>query len=178
MAKSLKILVASCSLNSSSKSRILARATEIRLKERGAKVDYLDLQETSLPDCDGDNAYDDPAVKALEKRCKAADAFVVAVPIYCYDVNSAARNLISLVGGAWEGKLVGMLAAAGGANSYMSGMPFANSLMLDFRCHILPRYVYAQGKAFMGLKVVDEKIKARLDEFADDMVRVGKALHL
>ena len=33
-------------------------------------------------------------------------------------------------------------------SSYMSVMAYANSLMLDFRCVIIPRFVYATGSAF------------------------------
>jgi FMN reductase len=37
-------------------------------------------------------------------------------------------------------KVVGFLCAAGGKSSYMSVMRLANSLMLDFRCLIIPHF--------------------------------------
>ena len=72
-------------------------------------------------------------MKALEKRMQAADAFVIAAPVYTYDLNAAAKNVLELAGGAMEGKTVGFVLAAGGFGSYMSAMGFANSLMLDSR---------------------------------------------
>ncbi len=56
--------------------------------------------------------------------------------------------MIELAGSAWEDKIVGFLCAAGGMSSYMSVMAYANSLMLDFRCVIIPRFVYATGDIF------------------------------
>jgi FMN reductase len=75
-----------------------------------------------------------------------ADDFVVATPIYNYEVGGATRNLIALGGSAFRDKVVGVC-AAGGQRPYMSVMALANSLMLDFRSVIVPRFVYATGLA-------------------------------
>ena len=68
------------------------------------------------------------------------DAIVVAVPIYVYDTNAAIKNFVDLSGRAWTDKPVGFLCAAGGPSSYMAILGLANSLMLDFRCLIVPRF--------------------------------------
>ncbi len=69
---------------------------------------------------------------------------MLASPIYNYDVNAALKNAIELAGRKMEDKLLGFLCTAGGgAMSYMSVMPLANSLMLDFRTIVLPRFVNA-----------------------------------
>lgn len=47
---------------------------------------------------------------------------LLAVPIYNYDGNAAAKDLIELTGGTWEDKIAGFACAAGGASSYMSIM--------------------------------------------------------
>ena len=83
--------------------------------------------------------------RELWEKIKLARAVIVAAPVYNYDVNAAAKNLVEMTGSAWEGKVVGFIAAAGGRSSYMSVMGLANSLMLDFRCWIAPRFVYATG---------------------------------
>ena len=108
-------------------------------------------------------------------RC-AADGMIVAAPVYNYDVSAAAKNMIELTGSAWEDKVVGFLCAAGGMNSYMSVMAYANSLMLDFRTVIIPRFVYATGDAFDGDKIVDKKVVARIEQVADELVRFTEAL--
>ena len=67
--------------------------------------------------------------------------------------------------------------AAGGGGSYMSVMPFANSLMLDFRCLVVPRFVYTTGAAFdADLQLTDEKIRQRVDDLCAELVRVTGAL--
>lgn len=129
-------------------------------------ADYIDLREFPLPICDGDAAYDDPHVGQLRARVEAARAILVTVPIYNYDANAAVKNLVELTGGAWEDKIVGFACAAGGEASYMSIMGLANSLMLDFRCIILPRFVYATGEDFEGGKIASEEVRRRLKELA------------
>jgi len=51
-------------------------------------------------------------------------------------------------------------------------MSFANSLMLDFRCLIVPRFVYATGDSFNGDKLTDAKIVKRIGQVAAELVRV------
>ena len=84
--------------------------------------------------------------------------------------------MIELTGKAWEDKVVGFLCAAGGMSSYMSVMAYANSLMLDFRSVIIPRFVYATGSAFDGDEPKDPKIVERIEQVASELVRFTKAL--
>src|ERR1043166_5008958 len=97
-------------------------------------------------------------------------------PVYYYDVAAAAKNLFELTGSAWEVKVVGVLCAGGGMSSYMSVMAFANSLMLDFRCVIIPRFVYATGRAFEGDDLKDKEVGERIEELADELMKFTKAL--
>jgi FMN reductase len=98
------------------------------------------------------------------------------VPVYNYDVAAAAKNMIELTGSAWENKIVGFLCAAGGTTSYMSVMAYANSLMLDFRCVIIPRFAFATSNAFKSERISDKKITQRIKDVANELVRITKAL--
>jgi FMN reductase len=171
----MSILVISCSLSPSSRSRILANDAAKLLKSLETQITYLDLRDHPLPMCDGEDC-DPKLVEPLANMIRAADAILMAVPIYNYDVNAAAKNLVELTGGAWEGKLVGFLCAAGGHSSYMSVMSLANSLMLDFRCLIVPRFVYATGHDFSGESVSSAKVQDRLRQLCAETVRLSKAL--
>ncbi len=84
--------------------------------------------------------------------------------------------MIELTGSAWEEKVVGFLCAAGGMSSYMSVMAYANSLMLDFRSIIIPRFVYATGNAFGDDAIADPKIKTRIEQVAAELIRFTQAL--
>jgi FMN reductase len=143
-----------------------------------AKVDcaWLDISEMGLPLCDADACYTQPAAQKLSKAVEAADGILIATPVYNYDVSAAAKNLVELTGSAWEDKVVGFLCAAGGMNSYMSVMAFANSLMLDFRTVIIPRFVYATGNAFDGDELKDKKVEQRIEELAAEVIRFTQVL--
>ena len=171
------ILIASTSLNPASRSRVLAHAMRNILSEtageHGNRVELLDLQELTLPFCNANDCYGDPQVTAVAAQIASADAVLIAAPIYNFDLGAAAKNLLELTGkNSWQNKLVGFLLAAGGQGSYMSAMGFANSLMLDFRCLILPRFVYATEQAITDGKICDPEIQTRLQTLASDVVNL------
>lgn len=170
------ILVISSSLHPDSRSRILAQACVDRLKAIGEPTEFFDLCTRPLPLCDGDAAYGDPAVRELTALIQSADAVLLATPVYNYDVNAVAKNAVELTGRAWTGKVVGMMLAAGGQGSYMSAMGLANSLMLDFRCLIVPRFLYATGDAFEGGHLADDTIQERVNLLVADTLRIAHAL--
>ena len=96
--------------------------------------------------------------------------------MYNYNANAALKNLVELTGQAWENKVVGFLCAAGGISSYMSMMSLANSLMLDFRCVIVPRFVYANDSAFASGRIKDPKIADRVAQCARATLRLAAAV--
>jgi len=171
-----KYLVVSCSGNPSSNSRKMGRIAFDHLER--AKVDcrWLDLAEMDLPLCDADACYAHPSAKKLVAAVEAADGVIVAAPVYNYDVSASAKNMIELTGDAWEDKIVGFLCAAGGMSSYMSVMAYANSLMLDFRSVIIPRFVYATSDVFADDELSNPKIVKRIEQVAMELIRFTKAL--
>ncbi len=170
------VLLFSCSLNPDSRSRVLAEAVRARFADLGEPVEFVDLRETPLPLCDGASSHGDPNARRLSELGAGADAIVLAAPIYNFGVSAATKNLVELTGRSWTGKVVGMLLAAGGQGSYMSGMGLANSLMLDFRCLVIPRYVYADGDAFDAERITDPDVDRRVTELAREVTRVSRAL--
>jgi len=164
----MNILLISGSMNPDSRSRILVRAAEKALQGMGVETRIIDLKDYPLPLCDGGAAYKDPRVDELSTLIREADAILVGVAVYNYGVNAAIKNLLELTGSAWEEKVVGFLCAAGGHSSYMSVMSFANNLMLDFRCLILPRFVYTTGSDFCGDSVSNPKIQERIRQLAQE----------
>ena len=170
------IVIVSSSLNSDSNSRVLAQEARQVLAADGHETTLLDLRELPLPLCDGEQAYAHPNVARANAVLRRARAIIIATPIYNYDATAVVKNLIELTGESWEGKVIGFLCAAGGLSSYMSIMALANSLMLDFRSVIVPRFVYATGEAFAGGRIVDEDVGRRVGELARATARLGSAL--
>ena len=171
-----KYLVISTSGNPDSNSRRMGRLAFAQLQKAKADSVWLDISELGLPLCDADKCYTQPSAQKLSKAVEAADGILIATPVYNYDVSAAAKNMVELTGSAWEDKVVGFLCAAGGMNSYMSVMAFANSLMLDFRSVIIPRFVYATGRAFEAEELKDEKVGERIAELAAELIRFTQAL--
>ena len=171
-----KYLVVSTSGNPDSNSRRMGRVTFAHLQKRKVDCAWLDIRELDLPLCDADKCYNMPAAQKLNEAIEAADGILIAAPVYNYDVAAAAKNMIELTGSSWEEKIVGFLCAAGGNSSYMAVMAYANSLMLDFRTVIIPRFVYATGDSFKGDEVTDKKVITRIEQASDELVRFTQAL--
>ena len=146
------------------------------LEKSQAEVSFLDLSGIDLPICDGGLVYGNPQVQEVAAMVEAADGILMASPIYNYDLNASAKNLIELTGKAWTEKVAGFLLAAGGQGSYMAVMGLANSLMLDFRTMVIPRFVYAIGADFQGEEIADVALGERVDGLASELLRVTEAL--
>ncbi len=171
-----KYLVVSTSGNPASNSRKMGRVAFSYLQNERVDCQWLDLAEMNLPLCDANACYAHPSARQLSAAIDGADGVLVAAPIYNYDVSASAKNMIELTGQAWEGKIVGFLCAAGGMGSYMSVMAYANSLMLDFRSVIVPRFVYATGDLFDDDELADQKIITRIEQVAAELIRFVNAL--
>lgn len=172
----MNLLVVSASLNPESNSRLLVREAERALAAAGHTPVFADLRDLALPLCDGAGAYRHEHTAKARALIAAADGILVATPIYNYDANAAVKNLVELTGKAWENKVVGFACSAGGGASYMSIMALANSLMLDFRCTIVPRFVYATEADFSGETIVNADIARRTQELARELARYTAAL--
>ncbi len=171
------MLVISASLHPDSRSRAMARAALGHLREKDEGHQWIDLAELELPWCNGHDCYSAPGVGELAGKIAAAKGVLLATPIYNYDVSATAKNLIELTGGAWNDKVVGFLCSAGGRGSYMAPMSFANSLMLDFRCLILPRFVFAADSAFEDGVIVDDSLRPRIAALIDQLISITSALN-
>jgi FMN reductase len=171
-----RYLVVSTSGNPDSNSRRMGRIAFHHLEKAKVECEWLDISELGLPLCDADACYTQPGSQRVGKAIRAADGILLATPVYNYDVSAAAKNLVELTGKGWEEKVVGFLCAAGGMSSYMSVMAFASSLMLDFRSVIIPRFVYATGRAFEGDELTDKAVGERITALADELIRFTKAL--
>ena len=137
---------------------------------------FIDFQKIKFPICDGDKCYEEPIVNELKGYINNASSILIASPIYNYDLNAVAKNLVELTGIVWTDKIVGFISAAGGQGSYMSPLSFANSLMLDFRCLIIPRFVYADKTCFNDNKNINDILKVRIEELVDSTILLSSAL--
>jgi NAD(P)H-dependent FMN reductase len=141
-------------------------------RAEGVKIRLVDLRECPLPFCDGEAAYGHPDVLNLSKAISEARVIILATPIYNFDASATLKNLIELTGESWDDKIVGFLCAAGGSRSYMSVVSLANSLMLDFRCLIIPRFVFATGDDFEDWQLSSAELRERIQRLAAASTRI------
>ena len=140
------------------------------LHEKLDNVEFFDLQENPLPMCDGDECYDLPEVLEFREKVENAEGIIMAIPVYNFNVSSGAKNIVELGGRMLYDKTFGFICAAGAKSSYMSVMSLANSLMIDFRCYIIPKFVYATKHDFEDGKITNSDIKERIEELGKELV--------
>ena len=139
-------------------------------------VKFFDLQDNPLPMCDGDACYDLPEVLDFREKINNAEGIILATPVYNFNVSSSAKNVVELGGRMLYDKIFGFICAAGAKSGYMAVMSLANSLMIDFRCYIIPKFVYATKHDFEDGKITNSDIKKRIEELGEELIRVSKAL--
>ena len=72
-------------------------------------------------------------------------------------------------------KLIGLVVNAGAEKSYMAPLGFINSLMLDFRCLIIPRFVYSTSNDFdKNNQINNDDLLKRIDQLTDYYAKLLK----
>ena len=163
-------LVVSTSLDTGSKSALLAAQAQAELEREGATAYLLDLRRLQLPSFDNGSAFDGDAFERVHSLVDEADSVVIAMPIYNWGPGSSAKNFIELTGAtgenghraAWFDKVVTFLCAGGLPHSYMAYSQLASSMMLDFKCIVNPYMVYATDRDLNADGEFSESVSTRL----------------
>lgn len=155
-------LIISSSLNPSSKSINLANKINSIYHKLTENVELVDLRDYEIPLCNASTSFSNPSISFLNEKISNSKGIFVVSPIYNYDLNSSMKALIEGTGQSWRNKVVSLACVGGAHFSYMSPLSFINSLMLDFRCLILPNYVYCTEKDFVNNHIFNEDILGRI----------------
>ncbi|HEX8372510.1 MAG TPA: NADPH-dependent FMN reductase [Chthoniobacterales bacterium] len=81
----MKVTILSCSLDPNSKSRILAEAARLWLRQHDREVTLLDLRDFPLPDFDNAIVLQHPNYTTIRNAILEADSVVIASPVYNWD---------------------------------------------------------------------------------------------
>ncbi len=143
----------------------------------GHDAETFHAGDLELPHCDGYLCYKDKKTIALAEALAPVEAIVLVSPVYNYDLNAAAKNLIELTGNSWKGKAVGLVVTAGGERSYLSPLGFMNSLGSDYRCLVSPRFVYVSRSDFSEDNTLpaDSPVRDRLGFLAREIPILAEA---
>lgn len=169
-------LVLSTSLHPESRSRAMARHAKGELESLGASVSWFDCRDVAMPYMDGHSARGHAATAALQAALAPVDAVFLASGVYNYDVSAVAKACLELGGRSWNGKVVCIACATGSMASLMAPLGLANSLMLDFRCVIVPRFPMATQDAVTDGAVADPECARRIRESCESLVALARAV--
>jgi NAD(P)H-dependent FMN reductase len=172
----MKILLLVGSGDAQSHSLGLGRAIEAELHALGAETELINLVEYRLPLYDRSveraDAYDEKTRAFLEKSY-AADAFVWITPIHHNSFSAILKNALDWQHTKFPGKVVG-LASNGGHRSPQA----VDQLMLVARAQHLvssrTRVCTDKEDYDEKLHVTNQDIKARVKDFAEELVELTK----
>jgi NAD(P)H-dependent FMN reductase len=165
----VKTTILATSLREDSKSQMLALMFTELMHANNHEAILYDFRNILLPFSGPKESWNAPIINELNSSISSSTHIVFAVPIYCYDVNSVAKNIIELLGQVFKNKVISFICSAGGANSYMSVISFANHMMLDFRSIIVPRFLYVEPSDWVSENNISSEIKTRMDLLLHDM---------
>ena len=182
----MHLLIINCSLDINSKSFTLAQIAQNHALFQKYPSSLLDLRNFELPISNGygQDAYQHPDVLTIHDKIAEADAILLAVPIYNFNVNAACKNLVELTGTAypggqngkvWERKVIGMIASAGGNKCYTTPLSILSSFMLDFRSVIVPQYVYCTVDDYIEEEPIPD-VMSRIHTLVDQTVFFAEQL--
>ncbi|MFT4883925.1 MAG: NAD(P)H-dependent FMN reductase [Natronomonas sp.] len=137
----------------------------------GVETDRIDLRGLDLPVFDADNG-DGGDAEALRERVRAADAVILATPVYHASFSSALKNALDYCGfDEFENTTVGLLCVAGGS------FPTTTLDQLRSVCRALNAWVVPHQVAiprvrnvFEDGEVVDDDVRERIDTLGRRMV--------
>ncbi len=165
-----KIAILSASLKEDSNSRSLCWHACAFAEERGIEVEFVNLQDHRvLPYLEEGSE----GVEEISAILGGAEGIIVSFPLYNYSMSASLKAVIEHCGKCFEDKVVGIMTAAGGHNSYMSVMSIAQSLMCDFRSWIVPRYVYAVRDNFEERGKPGAEVCQRVEQLVEVVYRTA-----
>lgn len=171
----MSVLIVSTALRPSSKTAVVAETMLTAVTALAAPASLLDLATLSLPLCDGGSCFQDAAVRAATAQVQAARAIVLCFPVYNHQANAAAKNFVEVTNDGWKGKVIGLVANGGTDRSYLAPLSLANSLMVDHRCMVVPRFVFVTSSHFSpeGTLPPDGEIASRLTDLASELMHLA-----
>lgn len=173
----MNVAIVNANLSPGGKPGHLAETLASLFSADGHEARLVSLCDCGLPACDGAACYGDERTIALTAELAEAEAIALVAPIYNFDLNAAAKNLIELTGSSWKGKAVGLVCTAGADRSYLAPLGFMNSLSIDYRCLVSPRFVYATRGDFAPDNTLpaDGEVFARLRFLARELPVLAEA---
>lgn len=171
--KPSRVAVLNAGLGQSALTRVLSQAAADAVSRHGAHVEHFDVQESRVLPY-GEDGSD--GVEDLRGGLHRAEGIIISFPVYNANMNATLKAVIEHCGPELSGKVVGLMATAGGHFGYMSVLSVVQSLMFDLRAWIVPRHVYAVNEDFDEGRLASDDVARRIDQLAHDTADMARRL--
>lgn len=175
----LRVVAISGSLRADNLTRL---ALEVALRgaaSEGARTELVDLASLHIPFCDerADDAYPDE-VQALRTAVGVAHGILLGSPEYHGSLSGSLKNAIDLLSFShFEGKMVGLIAVAGGSQSATGTLAHMRTICRHLHAWVVPRQVSisrSQDAFGPGGHLRDASHEARLLEVGRDVAHYAR----
>jgi len=176
----IRVLGLCGSLRPTSRSRAALLLALAAAEAAGAKVEFFDPLEYSLPLCNGGDSYPEyPAVALLKAKALAADAFLLSTPEYHGSCSGVMKNTLDLLSfDQLDGKIFGAISVLGGGNN-SNALNDLRTIVRWVHGWVIPEQV-AIGQAYKQFdaqgQLTDLKLAERLTALAQSLVTTAQKL--
>jgi NAD(P)H-dependent FMN reductase len=155
----MRVLCLGSSLRPGNRTSALAEVAARAVADAGHEADRLELHEVAMEFCDGRplDAYGE-GMRAAARRVAEADAYVIAMPVYCYSVPGVLKNFLDVTCGGMRGKPFAVAAVAGGERSYLACADLQKILLYEVQARPFSPVFYASDRHFTGSKPAPESV--------------------
>ncbi|HVC53946.1 MAG TPA: NADPH-dependent FMN reductase [Stellaceae bacterium] len=144
----------------------------------GAAVDILNLAETRAEICDGRplDAYDS-ATRDAVARVGAAQAVLIAAPVYRASIPGVLKNLLDIVPvDGLQAKPVGVVAMGGSPHHYLAVDGHMRLVLAWFGALVAPTCVYLTGGDFKDGQLASETARKDLASLTGTLLVLAQRL--
>jgi FMN reductase len=153
-------------------------AASLAARREAVAADIVSLSATRLETCDGRKDEDyDAATRAAVATIVAADAVLLAAPVYRASFPGVLKNLLDLLPvEALRDKPVGILAMGGSPHHYLAVDAHLRLVLAWFGAVTLPNSAYLTGRDFAEGRLAAESAVRDLEALGDALVDFAAAL--
>jgi FMN reductase len=156
----------------------IADAVEVAKARPNVSASLLNLAEYRISFADGrplDRFADDTA--AVVDRLGAADAVLLASPVYRGSFTGALKNLLDLAPlDALRGKPVGIVAMGATLHHYLGVDWHLRGVLAWFGALVSPTSVYLESGHFQGGRLADDGARSALSDLVTTLLAMGENL--
>ncbi|OGI20724.1 MAG: hypothetical protein A3B68_09305 [Candidatus Melainabacteria bacterium RIFCSPHIGHO2_02_FULL_34_12] len=170
------IILIQGSLNKNSKTAIILDEVAKILSEKNINFETIDLRKIKMEFCDGRDLkeYNEDLRNSYETM-KAAKAYIIGMPVYCYSVSGPLKNFLDITCGTMENKFAGIVCNAGGIMSYLASADLMKILSYEVQALSVQPTVYAWGSDFKDGKIVNLKVLGKANEMVERLIQYSYA---